>query len=209
MVRKPASETAAPPLIVLMHGYGSDEKDLFSLSTYLPGKFLIVSARAPYPLPGGGNQWFERSRQTKKYDAVKEQMENSRMLVLKFISEIHERYHTSSTEVYVMGFSQGAIMSYATGLTAPEKIKGIGVLSGILPSYIRPRISENHSINALRIFVAHGTQDPVLPYDDGKEAVTYLESKGLKPEMHSYPGMPHTISREVINDLNKWLLSNK
>jgi phospholipase/carboxylesterase len=96
-------------------------------------------------------------------------------------------------------------MCYETSISAPEKIKGIGVLSGKMSAGLMSSIHADKKLKSLRMFIAHGTADTRLPYADGKAAYDRLLEIGLMPELHTYPGMDHTISREVMTDLIAWI----
>lgn len=205
LVQEPKVRSAKPPVMILMHGYGSNEADLFELAQFLPNNFLVVSVRAPYPVSDNGFEWFEKDRKQQKYTPIKKMIEESRGLVLKFIPQVVSKYHADAANVYVMGFSQGAIMSYETGLIAPSVIKGIGVLSGVLPDGFEKEIKPSAALNRLRIFIAHGTADKILSFEDGKAGYDRLVKIGLKPEFHSYTGMPHSINGDVMTDVTKWL----
>lgn len=206
LVQPPRQAVAHPPVIILLHGYGSNEEDLFGLRTALPTTYLIASVRAPRTADAGGFQWFEREIVNGKYTGKKEHLDQSRTAIVKFVSELTKKYNADAGNVYLVGFSQGAMMSYEAGLTAPGKIKGIAVLSGKMPESLMPIINtKDPNLQQLKIFIAHGTADSRLPFSDGKSANDQLAKMGLKPEFHSYPGMDHAISNEVIADLLKWL----
>ena len=205
LVEMPGEKSAHPPLIILLHGYGSDEKDLFALRTFLPKNYLIVSARAPYPLPGGGYEWYEMTEVNGVHDGNAAQLANSKKLIEKFVKQVVAAYHADPARVYLMGFSQGAIMSYRVGLTNPSLLKGIGVLSGTIYPSLKPMVKKTAPLKQLRIFVSHGEADERISFADGKAAVDYLKSLGLNPDFHSYPQMGHTISRDVLSDLNRWI----
>ena len=197
--------TAHAPVVILLHGYGSDENDLFGLRASFPPNYIVISARAPYELAGGGFQWYEMQTIDGHRDGKKDELSNSRELVTKFIDQIVDRYDANPRSVYVMGFSQGAIMSYAVGLTAPEKVKGIGVLSGMLYPSIKESIKMSPTLKRLKIFVAHGSADQRIPYAYGKAGQEHLASLGLKPDFHEYKGMEHSISGEEMKDLIGWM----
>jgi phospholipase/carboxylesterase len=205
LVQLPTEKSATPPVVILLHGYGSNEKDLFELRSSFPKNYIIIAARAPYSVSGGGYQWFEREIVNGKYTGRKDHLDHSRNAILKFIPQVVAKYGANAAKVYVMGFSQGAMMSYEAGLTAPKAVRGIGVLSGTMPESLKPLIRKSNELSAMKIFIAHGTADSRLPYADGKAAYDYLVSLGLKPEFHKYEGMDHTISQDVLHDLLKWL----
>mgnify|MGYP000312505511 CR=1 FL=1 len=119
------------PLLILFHGYGSDENDLFSFASELPEELFIISVRAPYAMQPFGNAWYAinfDAEQGKWSDT--EQAKESRDLIAKFIDEAIEAYPVDANNVNLLGFSQGTILSYAVALTYPEKIKNIIALSG-------------------------------------------------------------------------------
>jgi phospholipase/carboxylesterase len=205
LVKLPAKTTVKPPLIILLHGYGSNEKDLFELKNYLPEEYIVVAARATYLLGGDSYQWFSKEMVNGKYSGNAEKLTNSRNTLVKFIDQLTNKYHADKGRVYVMGFSQGAMMSYEMGLVNPQKVKGIGILSGVMPESLKPLISKDKSLAKLKIFVAHGTGDKVLLYEDGLKAVNYLKTLGLQPEFHTYKDMGHTITNDVMTDLIRWI----
>src|SRR5215813_4755144 len=100
-----------PPLLILLHGYGSNEHDLFGLAPYLDRRFQIVSARAPHILMPGGYAWFELGWTATDIVINVEQAEQSRALLIRFIAEALAAYGGDPAHVYLVGFSQGAIMS--------------------------------------------------------------------------------------------------
>jgi phospholipase/carboxylesterase len=198
LVHLPAEHTNNARAIILLHGYGSNEEDLFGLHSQFPKNCLVVSARAPLPA-GPGYEWFDIG------SANQPQIIHSRELILKFIAELKKKYSINPKEIYVMGFSQGAMMSYEVGLTHPDLVKGIGVLSGRLFPALKEEIQGNTELQKLRIFISHGTTDDRIKYEDGRAAADYLTSIGLKPEFHTYKGMGHAINEEVMKDLIRWL----
>ncbi|MCD6010911.1 MAG: phospholipase/carboxylesterase [Flavipsychrobacter sp.] len=201
VVQQPTEKTAKTPVIILLHGYGSNEGDLFELRNVFPRKYLIISARAPYPVGTQGYQWFD----LRKGDGYTE-ISYSRDLVLKLITQIVDNYKADPKQVYIMGFSQGAMMSYDIGLLNPDKVKGIAPLSGRLFAHLQQKIrSATPQLKQLKIFIAHGTADDRIKFAEGKAANEYLKNIGLKPEFHEYPGMGHSISNDVLKDLVKWL----
>ncbi|MBL7690481.1 MAG: hypothetical protein JNM41_02730 [Flavipsychrobacter sp.] len=199
------SKDSKRPVVILLHGYGSNEEDLLGLSQLFPSDYLILSVRAPYKADVGGYQWFEREMVNGKYNGKPEHIARSKELILKFVDEAVNKYHGDPGRVYLVGFSQGAMMSYEAGTSAPDKIKGIGVLSGKMSAGLLSSIHADKKLKSLRVFIAHGTADSRLPYSDGKAAYDRLVGIGVIPEMHTYQGMDHTISKEVMTDLIAWI----
>lgn len=206
LVHQPTEKSKKTPVIVLLHGYGADEKDLFSLYSKFPGNYLVVSARAPYKLINGqGYQWYEIPSGKAAHVPKKEQVALSRETIAKFIGQVVEKYSADAKKVYLIGFSQGAIMSYEVALTTPGKVKGIAALSGRLIPDVKKNIPPDGVAKKLRIFIAHGTTDERISFADGRAAVEFLVGQGIEPEFHEYKGMGHTISNDELRDLVKWL----
>ncbi|WP_427875733.1 alpha/beta hydrolase [Flavobacterium sp. MMS24-S5] len=136
-----------------------------------------------------------------------EQAENSRLMLIDFISDLKSEINFNPDEVYLMGFSQGGIMSYSVALTAPEKVKGIAVMSGRLLPEIKPFMADEKCLDNLKIFISHGKQDAVLNYQYAVDASDFLKTKNLNPNFHSYEE-GHTVSKQMFDDVNLWLKKN-
>lgn len=207
-VRTPKIKAGKPPLIILMHGVGSNEQNMFSFASSLPGQFLVVSVRGPLILGQNSFAWFQ-VRFTPQGPVInQEQAENSRKEILQFIEDLKMFEYFDEKRVYLMGFSQGGIMSYSVALTAPEKIKGIAVMSGRLLTEVKPLTASKDRLKNLKIYVSHGTQDSVLKFQYALDAIAYLDSKGLNPEFHQYPE-DHTINQQMLDDVSVWFCKEK
>jgi phospholipase/carboxylesterase len=107
--------------------------------------------------------------------------------------------------IVVMGFSQGCAMALMTAVRYPQRLAGAVALSGYLP-LAATTAAERHAANAgLPIFMAHGSQDPVVPLQRGADSREALLRLGYPVQWHSYP-MPHSVCEPEIADLNAWLL---
>lgn len=207
LVKQPSVKSAKPPLLILLHGVGSNEKDLFSFAEQLPGKFLVISARAPHKLGNESYGWYKIDRSSGKMIYDKREAEESRKIILKFIEELKSKHNFDEKQVYLCGFSQGAIMSYSVALTCPEKIKGIVIMSGKLLEEIKPLTLNNNSLINLKVFISHGQKDPVIDVKEAREANSFLYSLKIKATYKEYNDV-HTINNEMFRDLNNWLTVN-
>ena len=204
LVRESRIKTGKAPLLLLLHGVGSNETDLFSFANQLPDQFLVVSARGPYTLEAGRYAWYQVDFSTGKPVIQIEQEERSRRMILQFIEELKERHHIDESAVYLCGFSQGAIMSYSAGLTAPELFKGIAAMSGRLPEEVKHEIASPVELQHLRVFISHGKEDRMLNIEYARSCAAYLKSLGIQPTYKEYTE-GHGINREMLADLINWL----
>ena len=139
--KEPKIKSAKPPVIILMHGVGSNEKDLFSFANQLPDSFLIISLRAPIKSGNDSYAWYHLSFENGKPISNPIEAEASRLMIIDFINTLKNKHAFNEKRVYLCGFSQGSIMAYSVGLTVPEKIKGIAIMSGRLLEEIKPIIA--------------------------------------------------------------------
>jgi len=192
------------PLVIFLHGYGSNEQDLFGMKDELPKQYTYLSVRAPVVLEEGSYQWF-RKKGEGAYNGETDDLKSSGQVLIDFIAKATRKYHTEPGKVFLVGFSQGAIMSYEVGLRHPEVLGGIAALSGRILPVLKSELKPDEKRQSLAIFIGHGTADKRLPYSDGTEANSLLQSVSLEPEFHAYQGVGHNISAEELQDLNAWL----
>lgn len=204
IIRK-SSLTQNAPLLILMHGYGSDENDLFSFSSELPEELFIISVRAPYAMQPYGNAWYAINfdeNQGKWSD--NEQAKQSRDLIAKFIDEAIAEYPVNKNNVTLLGFSQGTILSYAVALTYPEKIKNVIALSGYVNKDILPEDILKKDYTSLDFYCSHGSDDQVIPVAWARQTVPFLNNLQIK---HNYSEFPvgHGVAPQNFYELKDWL----
>lgn len=203
------AEQVAPgaprPLIIFLHGYGSNEQDLFSLKAQLPDTYNYLSLRAPMAVDADAYKWFTRKPGGSGYDGLTSELASSQVLLADFIAKAGAKYRTESGQVILVGFSQGAIMAYETALRRPSSVGGIAALSGRLLPVLRGELIANPGLTKLPVFIGHGSDDPQLPVKDATEADSALKELGMQPQLHIYPGLGHSISQAEVADLKGWL----
>lgn len=204
LVREPKikSETKNP-LLLLLHGYGSNEEDLFSFATELPDEYYVVSVRAPYDLMYGSYAWYAinfDADQNKFSDL--EQARKSRDLIANFIDDLLVKYPIST--VTLIGFSQGAILSYAVALSYPQKIQRVVAMSGYLNTEIATENYTQNDFSSLKIFASHGTVDQVIPVQWARQAQPELEALKIATVYKEYP-VGHGVAPQNFFDFRNWL----
>ncbi len=193
------------PVLFMLHGYGSDENDLFSFSPELPQELCIISIRAPYPMQPYGNAWYAinfDAEQGKWSDEV--QARNSRDKIVAFIDEACGTYHLDHTNISLLGFSQGAILSYAVALSFPEKIKNVIALSGYINADIFVEDYQSKKHEKLDIYTSHGSVDEVIPVNWAQRTPSFLESLNVKHQYEEFP-IGHGVSQQNFYSFQQWL----
>jgi phospholipase/carboxylesterase len=193
----------AYPMIVCLHGRGADMRDLAGLAPAIDQQgYLYICPNAPVTISIGpgytGQAWYEPGG-----NPSPAAMEQALAALDGVIRDVFGQYQVAPGQAILLGFSQGGAMTYRYGMLRPEMFAGLVILSGALrnPSALLPHLPAGRD---QRIFIAHGTDDPVVPIDLSREAVSFLEAQGYQPRYREYP-MGHEISLEVLNDLMPWI----
>lgn len=208
LIREPKIKQDKNPLLLLLHGYGSNEADLFSFASELPDEYYIISARAPYDLQYGSYAWYAinfDADQNKFSDH--EQAKISRDLIAQFIDELIETYPIDTSDITLLGFSQGSILSYAVALSHPEKIKRVIALSGYVSEPILEENYRNNDFSNLGIFASHGTVDQVIPVEWARKTKPFLDNLGIQSTYKEYP-VGHGVAPQNFYDFKNWLIEN-
>ena len=205
LVREPKTKLEKNPLLLLLHGYGSNEEDLFSFATELPDNYYIISAQAPYPLMYGSYGWYAinfDADENKFSDLI--QAKSSRDLIVGFIDELISKYAIDAADVTLIGFSQGTILSYAVALSYPEKIRRVVAMSGYLNLEMVADNYEKNDFSNLKVFASHGVVDQVIPVDWARKAKPILDTLGIESVYKEYP-IGHGVSPQNFYDFRNWL----
>jgi phospholipase/carboxylesterase len=204
LVSQPKVGASTPPLLLLLHGVGSNEHDLFGLVPYLDKRFLIISVRAPNTLGPGSYAWFDVDFTPQGPAINPAQAEASRKALITFLDEAINAYDADPKQIYLMGFSQGAIMSASVALTQPQLVAGVVLMSGRILPEIQPLIASNEELSGLPFLVVHGTADMVLPISYGHASRQLLSSLPVELTYHEYR-IGHEVSQESLADVTAWL----
>jgi len=200
-----APTTQAPAMVILLHGYGSNETELFALKERLPTGITYLSVRAPQVLGGGRYAWFRQKQAPGLYDGVAADLHESGRLLNDFIAKAAARYHIAPERVVLVGFSQGAMISYQAALTQPEQVGGIAALGGRLLPDSATALGPAASYTHLAVFIGHGVDDGVVGFAGTEGTRKTLAAIGVTPTFHAYPGLGHAIAPQELADLAQWL----
>ncbi len=205
LVRVPKIITENTSLLILLHGYGSNEEDLFSFAGELPEDLIIVSARAPQALGFGSYSWytihFDNSKG--KFSDLPEAIK-ARETIAVFIDEVQEKYDISPEKTFLLGFSQGTILSYAVALNYPEKAQKIIALSGYVNSELLPDSLDSKDYSKLDFYISHGSVDQVIPVKWANKVPKLLDQLNIKYSYREFP-VGHGVSPKNFYEFSKWI----
>lgn len=183
------------PKLVLLHGYGSNEQDLFGLADEFDSQWHVVSLRAPYEHPFGGFSWFDLEWAGDQITGMNsEQARSSHQTVADLVQVLK----ASGSKVILGGFSQGAMMTISVCLGQPDLFDGAMILSGRWPEWTLPTKIANTPV-----LIQHGIFDPILPIQEADAIFRNLGS-GANLTLEKYP-MAHGISQASLDGILAWL----
>ncbi len=200
------SAAEGAPLLLMLHGFGANEDDLFSIAPYVDERFLVISARAPVMLAPMSYAWFNLGITAEGILVDPNEVEQSRQLLHRFIEELIKNYPIDPRKIFFFGFSQGAMMGLMVALTYPGIAAGVVSMSGRVVPQAIDLITDREALTGLPIFATHGTMDIVLPIRHGRETKAALSQLPVDLTYREYP-MGHEVSLESLRDVTQWLKS--
>ena len=204
LVREPETITPQTTLLIMLHGYGSNENDLFSFTPTLPPDWLVVSFRAPLSTPYEGYSWYDINFNNAHEFINVPQAKDAMNAILEHIVFLKKKYALTG-RIYLAGFSQGGIMAYALALTNPQLFSKIACLScypeeKILTNIVR----DKKQLEPLRFFVSHGTDDAIIPLEWARKGADLLYDLGCYFTFREYMA-GHGVNQKNYMDLMEFL----
>jgi len=194
------------PTVLTLHGWGANAHDLLALAPHLHGgEALVLCPQGPVRFeiaPGNpGYGWFPI---TGGGPLDPEAFAEGAAAIGDFLDAACQRYPVDPSKLVVLGFSQGGVMAYDLALRAPQRFAGLAALSSWLPDELAAGAAQDAAREALPAFVAHGTEDPMIPIDRGRESRDALLALNV-PTVYREYDMGHEIRAETLRDLVEWL----
>jgi phospholipase/carboxylesterase len=213
-------ETSPSPRysIIWLHGLGADGEDFVPIAEEinLPVAVRYIFPHAPkrpVTLNGGFvmRAWYDISENdlvaTQKNNSSPKQdatgIHASQAEIDKLIAQEQQR-GIPSAHIFLAGFSQGGVIALQTGLRYQEPLGGILALSTYLALADTLPAEASIAAKSTPIFMAHGRNDPIVPYALGKASREILVQQGYHPDWHEYP-MQHSVCQNEVSDIKAWL----
>jgi phospholipase/carboxylesterase len=190
-------------LVIWLHGIGSSEQEIHGLPGFVPEQAIFIGARGIHR-HGNGYKWYTVQFTASGPVIDFAEAEASRAVIAGFIEEVIAAYAVDPTQVYLAGFSQGAIMSLNLLLTGTPHIAGIVAMSGRVLPEIKPLMANADQISKHGVLMTHGTQDTLRSITAARTDYAFLSQLGLRVAMHEY-NAAHELTQPMITDANHWL----
>jgi phospholipase/carboxylesterase len=194
--------------LILLHGVGSNGRDLISLAPMLADALpdtAFISPDAPFEYDmaigyADMYQWFSLSDRAP--EKILTGLRHVQPLVNNFIDSVLEKYALPASKLALFGFSQGTMTSLFVGARRADKIAGIVGCSGAL---LAPELLANEAVSKPDICLIHGEQDDVVPFAAMGKAEAELKGNGFSVEAHSRNGLAHSIDLQGIEFTKSFL----
>ncbi|WP_185877918.1 alpha/beta hydrolase [Blattabacterium cuenoti] len=203
VLKKPEKYNKYSPLFLMIHGYGSNENNLFYLKKDIPNNFFIISIQGLYCIEKYKYYWYDINFSDKKKFINIEQAKYSINKISDFIDKSVEKYNLNYNQVWLCGFSQGAIISYAIALKN-KKVKKVLSLSGYLDNKII-FIFKNKNVD---FFISHGINDTIIPIDWTKKGIKILNDNNIYSIFYKEYESGHELNYLNYEDIINWIKKN-
>ncbi|BBH24480.1 phospholipase/carboxylesterase [Paenibacillus baekrokdamisoli] len=187
------------PVIFTLHGKGSNERNMYDLVEPLSDEFIIIGIRGDLTL-GAGYQYYELKSLG---NPIRETFDKAIHELQSFIKYATDQYPIDSSRRYLLGFSQGAILSLTLALTMGVQLKGIAALNGYIPDFVKTEYPLM-ILEQVSVFISHGEYDSVFPIRIGNETAAYMKQRTPLFSYVTYLS-DHGVSADNQRDLLQWL----
>ena len=192
-------------LLVLLHGVGSNERDLFGLAPHVPPQFHLLSLRAPHVMGPGAYAWFQFAVTPRGERSIDEAQEAaSRQLLAQTVASAAQQLGIAPGRVVVGGFSQGGIMSLSLLLTQPQLLHAAMVLHSRLLPQVLPLAAPAQALRGKQLWVSHGLQDQMIPLASAHATREHVLHLPLTLRYAEFPG-GHEIRPAELQAAMQWL----
>lgn len=188
-------------ILLMLHGWTGDENSMWVFARNFPASYYILAPRAPHPAPENGYSW--RAPAPRGSWPTLDLMSPSAEALIHLLDGFARAYDLDSSTVDVIGFSQGGAMTFTLAWLYPERVGKMGILAGFAPEGAEESLRPG-ALRGKQAFVAHGTQDTMVPLALAQRTVRLLEEAGAEVS-YCESEVGHKLSAECLTALERYL----
>jgi len=197
-IKVPTIVTKQTKVLVLLHGHLGDENAMWILTKPLPENIILLAPRAPVKLGEHQFSWHKIDPQWPGIDLYQDLTDQLLRRVDTWVKDNTQ----GITRYDIMGFSQGAVMAYALAILHPDRVNRSAAIAGFIPNHWKSKIKLVNLSNK-RFFIAHGTQDNIVPVEKANQAAQCLREFGANVQLCTAE-TGHKISANCFNGLGEF-----
>ena len=165
-------------LMLMLHGWTGDENSMWVFTRNLPQDLFIAAPRAPHAVREGGYSWRPPLPGSRGLPTLLD-LKPAALRLIKLVDELSDSIGVNASRFDLTGFSQGGAMANCLALLFPERIHRAAVLAGFMPGGVDDLL-ERRVLRGIPFFVAHGTEDQLVPVERARESIGFLERGGAQ-----------------------------
>ncbi|MCZ2126947.1 MAG: hypothetical protein LC099_04140 [Anaerolineales bacterium] len=208
-LRARPTDAKNPRLLLMIHGLTGDENSMWVFTRRFPADYWIIAPRAPFPAKPQGFSWRENPLSVEEalneqsnrpnLDALRESVEALIRLTDEYAASVKVEAQTFDA----IGFSQGAAMVSVLSMLYPQRVRKAGILAGFAPRGLEP-CADAQPLKGKRLFVAHGSQDEMIPIERARDSMRLFERAGASL-VYCEDAVGHKLSANCLNSLERYL----
>jgi len=188
--------------LVLLHGWTGDENSMWVFTRRLTSAYWMIAPRAPHAVDSGGFSWRNMQDAAFGWPSL-ETLSSAADGLIQLIDGYSALVGVDALQFDLMGFSQGAAMANLLAMLHPNRVRKMGVLAGFVPAGMEGLVSQK-PLAGKNVFVAHGTQDQMIPLDRARASMALLEQAGAQVT-YCEDEVGHKLGASCLRALEKYL----
>lgn len=200
-----SENTSDNPTVFLLHGFGSNEKALSEMSSFLPANFNLISLRAPHVNGSNSYRWFFFQRVDSKSKINEFEKEYSYQLIQETVQTLISKHHLNKDKIYIGGFSQGAMLAMELGLKNPNIYHKVVSISGRLFEHLNNESTPNEDNKKQQYLLVHGLADQMIESFESENLEKKLLDWAIPTKAIYYPNQAHSFNQNTLKDIATWL----
>lgn len=196
---RPPKEGPGKRILLMLHGWQGDENSMWVFAHKFPADYWIVAPRAPHLAPQGGYSWSMPGAGWPSVDLLRA----SAVALIDLLDTWPRANGVDGSRVDVIGFSQGAAMSFALAMLYPNRVNKLGILAGFAPNETE-QVLKPGRLTGINAFVAHGTKDERIPLTEAQRSVQLLQMAGAQV-IYSESNIGHKLGVDSLRMLETYL----
>ena len=202
IVRPARAAKAKSPLLILLHGRGSNEMDMYGVAKLIDERFTVLCPRGIDSIGLEAYSWFPLEKREAAYFADTLALKEVSLRIEGLVNELKGNFKYDDQQIIVAGFSQGAML--ASKIYAQDYILGLKGLVSIGGANLNKSTDRTVRSSKSRALLIHSKNDAIVPYANTTDLRKYLENKDVDVELFTQE-IGHSLDRSSIEAINRWL----
>ena len=196
-------ENGKSPAIFMLHGYGQNKEEFFSIANELPQEYIVISIQAPYKLTENQFFWYAIELGSSKWcDIVQAQATQHKLLT--FIGQACDRFNIDMEQITLMGFDQGGILSLSLALSFPNKVQRVIAINSYIDKKLLSFNYQKNNFENLKICLLHGYSNEIVSLEWAEDTIEFFKKHHISYSYQTFSS-GHVFSAEMFYAMKTWI----